>query len=205
MISVPGSFIAVPGTRNAEKPRQMGVVPGVPGVPGLCARVRVHACSRALSINILPRVHTRNTRNTRNKPCSTTVSSVPGTRNTKTIPGTDMSKPLRAAMPIVTAFIDDFRAEFGEPVVMAIKAGMNGQRTFWARENGNEVGTRIAAPKKTALGASCARCAHWARPGLSAGYCGAGRSDLATSYGAGHPLRKLPSDKGANCAEFKEQ
>ncbi|QRM19548.1 hypothetical protein GBK02_09110 [Dechloromonas sp. TW-R-39-2] len=116
-----------------------------------------------------------------------------------------MTKPLRTAMPIITAFIDDFRAAFGDQVVLPIKAGMEGQQTFWARENGHEVGTRCTEQEKPAVRPSCAACAHWCRSGSPAGYCGSGRSDLSYAYSEGHPLRKIPSDKGANCAEFKEQ
>lgn len=46
-------------------------------------------------------------------------------------------------MPVVTAFIDDLREAFGKADIdAAIRAGMNGQPTFWAIENGIEVGTR---------------------------------------------------------------
>lgn len=49
---------------------------------------------------------------------------------------------LREVMPETTAFIDSLRAVFGADAINpSIKAGMNGQPTFWARENGIEVGT----------------------------------------------------------------
>lgn len=55
-----------------------------------------------------------------------------------------MSKPLRQTMPTVAAWIDELRDAFGPDVInAAIKAGMDGQPTFYARENGIEVGTRI--------------------------------------------------------------
>lgn len=64
-------------------------------------------------------------------------------------------KNLREAMPIVTAFIDECREVFGkEQINAAIKAGMDGQQTFWARENGVEVGTRIDRAIETAAIAS---------------------------------------------------
>jgi hypothetical protein len=50
----------------------------------------------------------------------------------------------------------------------------------------------------------CCQCRHFARPGLSDGYCG-GRSDLEPAYGRGHPLRLLPADGGANCTVWVEQ
>ena len=49
---------------------------------------------------------------------------------------------------------------------------------------------------------TCPHCTHFRRPGLSAGYCG-GREDLPPAYGANHPLRQLPADKGASCKEFQ--
>jgi hypothetical protein len=56
-------------------------------------------------------------------------------------------KKLRESMPLVTAFIDECREVFGAAAVhAAIKAGMDGQETFWARENGIEVGTRMSKP-----------------------------------------------------------
>jgi len=56
-------------------------------------------------------------------------------------------KNLRESMPLVTAFIDECRDAFGKDVInQAIKAGMDGQETFWARENGIEVGTRPSKP-----------------------------------------------------------
>lgn len=48
---------------------------------------------------------------------------------------------LREAMPETTAFVDAMREAFGEQLINdAISAGMQGQSTFWARENGIEVG-----------------------------------------------------------------
>ena len=54
-----------------------------------------------------------------------------------------MSKPMRQAMPDVTAFIDAFRDAFGTDVVNPqIRKGMEGiPNAFYARENDHEVGT----------------------------------------------------------------
>ena len=49
---------------------------------------------------------------------------------------------------------------------------------------------------------SCVDCKHYARPGKSAGYC-SGRDDLPLAYGANHPLRRLPADRGASCNQRK--
>lgn len=59
-----------------------------------------------------------------------------------------MSKPLRQTMPVTAAFIDAFRDAFGAAEInAAIKAGIDGQPTFYARENGLEVGTHYHAPE----------------------------------------------------------
>ena len=50
---------------------------------------------------------------------------------------------------------------------------------------------------------SCRTCRHLKRPGLSDGHCG-GRDDLPPAYTAGHPLRRLPDDGGANCTTWEE-
>ena len=53
------------------------------------------------------------------------------------------NKSLRESMPLVAAFIDECREAFGAgPVNQAIRAGIDGQETFWARENGIEIGTK---------------------------------------------------------------
>jgi len=55
------------------------------------------------------------------------------------------SKPsLRTEMPGVTAFIDSLREAFGkESIDGQIRKGMKGEPTFWASENGHEIGTRV--------------------------------------------------------------
>lgn len=150
--------IHVPGTRNTRNPHQHWFVPGVPGVPGFyaraCTRARNHAyIARAHIRCSLSRVYTRNTRNTRNNLVTMRLSDVPGTRNkqnpTRNI---SMSKNLRAEMPTVAGWIDDLRAVFGaECINPSIKAGMEGQPTFHACENGIEVGTRIPYDEKNAV------------------------------------------------------
>lgn len=52
------------------------------------------------------------------------------------------------------------------------------------------------------LARSCRTCQHLLRPGLSDGHCG-GRDDLPPAYTAGHPLRLLPDDGGANCTTWE--
>ena len=47
-------------------------------------------------------------------------------------------------MPTVAGWIDDLRAAFGAALVNeAIRGGMAGHPTFFARENGHQVGTEI--------------------------------------------------------------
>ena len=63
-----------------------------------------------------------------------------------------------------------------------------------ARQSAQESAEKSAVP-------SCKTCRHLHRPGLSGGHCG-GRDDLPHAYTAGHPLRRLPDDGGANCTTW---
>lgn len=46
-------------------------------------------------------------------------------------------------MPVVSGFIDAMREAFGREVIdAAIRSGIAGRGTFWASENGIEVGSR---------------------------------------------------------------
>ncbi|HPC23651.1 MAG TPA: hypothetical protein PK920_14365 [Phycisphaerae bacterium] len=54
------------------------------------------------------------------------------------------ARSLRSDMPLVTEFVDALREVFGRPAVDAsIRAGLDGQPTFWASENGIEIGARL--------------------------------------------------------------
>ncbi len=49
---------------------------------------------------------------------------------------------LREEMPMVAAFIDEMREQFGKTEIdNQIRKGMAGLPVFWASENGHEVGT----------------------------------------------------------------
>lgn len=66
-----------------------------------------------------------------------------------------MTKPLRETMPFTTSIIDDFRANWPEAdIVAAVRAGIDGQPTFWARENGQEIGTRAPYDANKAIAMS---------------------------------------------------
>lgn len=58
-----------------------------------------------------------------------------------------MTKPtgsLRESMPQTAAIIDELREAFGAPGInAAIKAGIDGRPTFYARENGLEIGSKV--------------------------------------------------------------
>jgi hypothetical protein len=60
-----------------------------------------------------------------------------------------MSKgSLRDQMPEVTAWVDGLRKAFSvESIDGQIRAGINGKPTFWASENGHEIGTRDKSAK----------------------------------------------------------
>jgi len=49
---------------------------------------------------------------------------------------------MRTEMPNVAAFVDELRAVFGvEMVNEQIRRGLKGEPTFYAKENGHELGT----------------------------------------------------------------
>ena len=67
----------------------------------------------------------------------------------------------------------------------------------------NQPAEQVALPKqRPAPGQACQDCQHFARPGLSDGYC-AERTDLPLAYGQNHPLHELPGDKGASCDKWQ--
>lgn len=54
---------------------------------------------------------------------------------------------LRTQMPVVSAFVDECRAAFGvDAVNTQIRRGMQGEQTFYATENGHQVGTAFDMP-----------------------------------------------------------
>lgn len=57
-------------------------------------------------------------------------------------------KPMRLAMPLTAAWIDDLRAAFGaEAIDGQIRNGIAGFPDFWASENGIEIGTKAPEGK----------------------------------------------------------
>jgi hypothetical protein len=55
-----------------------------------------------------------------------------------------MSKSLRTQMPNVAAFVDGLRSAFGKDSIDGqIRKGMAGEPTFYAYENGHEIGTPL--------------------------------------------------------------
>lgn len=61
----------------------------------------------------------------------------------------------------------------------------------------------LADTLRLLAGRCCINCDHRTHPGKSDGYCGSGRPDLAFAYTSGHPLRRLPADKGVSCTFFR--
>ena len=61
----------------------------------------------------------------------------------------------------------------------------------------------LADTRKILAGRTCINCTHHSRPGKSDGHCSSGRPDLPFAYTAGHPLRRLPLDKGISCTFFQ--
>ena len=67
-----------------------------------------------------------------------------------------MSKPLRLAMPKTAEFIDALREAYGAATIdRSIRAGIDGQPTFWAAEAGQEIGTRATPPCASFTAAQC--------------------------------------------------
>jgi hypothetical protein len=60
--------------------------------------------------------------------------------------------------------------------------------------------TRVLIADMASRIGRCRRCAHFARPGMSDGYC-TGRDDLPELYGQMH---SLPADLGAGCGDFEK-
>ena len=67
-----------------------------------------------------------------------------------------MTKPARAAMPLVTAWIDDLRGAFGRDVIDGLirKATVEGLPTFYASEGGRTVGVPLPALRGVEVGAA---------------------------------------------------
>lgn len=58
-------------------------------------------------------------------------------------------KELREKMPMIAALIDDLRGAFGAALVHgAIREGIAGNLTFYASENGHEIGSRETSAKR---------------------------------------------------------
>lgn len=64
-------------------------------------------------------------------------------------------KSLRDDMPLTAEFIDAMRDAFGaEAINEQIRNGMRGALTFWAQENGHEIGSRSIVRTADVVGAN---------------------------------------------------
>ena len=148
----------VPGF-DLPKPAWIKGRSGCSGCSGSGARTRIARANHKPFF--VSRVYTfiRYTRNTRNVPYSMRPQGVPGLKVNPEheAQARNMSKPLRQTMPTIAGWIDELRDAFGaEAINPAIRAGIDGQPTFYASENGQEVGTRfIPDPEKTVSLADC--------------------------------------------------
>ena len=70
-------------------------------------------------------------------------------------------------------------------------------RSMYAADPGS---TQMLVAEMHARIGRCCGCQHFARPGLSDGYC-TGRGDQAHAYGF---VRHLPPDRGARCDDFRD-
>ena len=98
---------------------------------------------------------------------------------------------------ISAVFPDDNDVDRNEALAAAL-ADPDGALICY-RTIANDQGITIAAPVLGTVKA-CQCCQHFSRFGD--GYCG-GRDDLPLAYGANHPLRRLPADRGATCDQWQ--
>lgn len=143
---VPGSSMTVPGTPNSANPCGARFVRGVPGVPGFRARIRAHAHARTFATRQL--LYTRTHKEHPEHPVQPLCGKDSSCSGYPEQPLQNPEQPmkttsLRLAMPKVTEWIDALRETFGaDPINAAIRAGLDGQPTFWASENGHEIGVK---------------------------------------------------------------
>ncbi|MFN7643252.1 MAG: hypothetical protein ACK5PW_09255 [Burkholderiales bacterium] len=104
-----------------------------------------------------------------------------------------LPEPVLVALPAeIVALVDD--------CIAADLYGDGDRETLAPMYAADPAGTRALVAEMHARIGRCYGCQHFARPGLSDGYC-TGRGDLAHAYEFMH---YLPPDKGARCDDFKE-
>jgi hypothetical protein len=108
-----------------------------------------------------------------------------------------------AAEPLSAPAPEELPPEVATMFAECVAAGLYGEeeapvlRSMHASDPG---GARAMVETMHARIGRCYGCRHFARPGLSDGYCGA-RTDLPHAYGL---LHVLPPGKGATCDQFTE-
>jgi hypothetical protein len=107
----------------------------------------------------------------------------------------DRAEALDAALADPAGALTCYRGIAAERGITVVRADARQSSAQSARQSVQQSVQQSAAR-------NCSTCRHRKRPGLSAGYCGGGRGDLAGAYGLHHPLRKLPADQGASCASY---
>lgn len=195
MSAVQGTRPPVQGIATAANHCCTRAVQGVQGVQAPRARARAQKIRAQRNKRAFPvRVYTLHTLHTLHSDLMTRVSAVQGIATTKKYPAQPaMSQSLRQQMPAVATWIDDLRQAFGaDQINPAIKAGIDGQPTFWAKENGIEVGT----PHPVAENATARD-----DDGLPAHFCTGCRhhEPVVTTSGAIHRRCHRPPAAGATC------
>jgi hypothetical protein len=122
------------------------------------------------------------------------------------IPERPLRKATKAEADEITALVmaiygndtDDDRAEALAAALADPDGALLCYRTI-AKDRGIALAGPVAEPVR-----ACGCCQHFARPGKSEGYCSV-RDDLPLAYGANHPLRRLPADRGASCNQWKAE
>lgn len=106
----------------------------------------------------------------------------------------------------------DDAMEMGLAIKAGIEANDEGLVLCWANWLAAEAAQvrrgETVRPTERPTDRQCRTCSNTRRPGTlvkgetEAMYCGR-RIDLPPAYGEGHPLRRLPADRGASCAEWR--
>ena len=114
------------------------------------------------------------------------------------IPDRPQRKPTQAEAEEITALInaifpDDNDVDRSEALAAGLADPVGALLCY--RTIAKDQGIAIAA-QVVEVAKACRDCQHFSS--LGGGYCG-GRDDLPLAYGANHPLRRLPADRGTSC------
>lgn len=101
----------------------------------------------------------------------------------------------------------DLLAQLAEPKafmwLVRLPAGEKVELTVAPPASRTDVMSWYPTATNAIVNQSCQQCANYSN---QFGYCGSNdRPDLPSAYTEGHPLKRLPADRGASCEEFSRQ